>query len=35
MLVLENVHSGYGQVEVLKGVSLEIKKGEYAAIIGA
>ena len=35
MLVLENVRSGYGQVEVLKGVSLEIKKGEYAAIIGA
>jgi branched-chain amino acid transport system ATP-binding protein len=35
VLVLENVRSGYGQVEVLKGVSLEIKKGEYAAIIGA
>jgi branched-chain amino acid transport system ATP-binding protein len=35
MLVLENVHAGYGQVEVLKGISLEVKSGEYVAVIGA
>jgi branched-chain amino acid transport system ATP-binding protein len=35
VLALEGVHAGYGQVEVLKGLSLEIKNGEYVAIIGA
>ena len=35
MLVLESVHAGYGQVEVLKGISLEVKSSEYVAIIGA
>ena len=34
MLALESVHAGYGQVQVLKGLSLEIRKGEYVAIIG-
>jgi branched-chain amino acid transport system ATP-binding protein len=32
---LENVNAGYGQVQVLKGISLEVNKGEYVAIIGA
>ena len=35
MLFLENVHAGYGQVEVLKGISLEVKSREYVAVIGA
>lgn len=35
MLVLENVRAGYGLVEVLKGISLEVKNGEYVAVIGA
>ena len=35
MLALEGVHAGYGQVEVLRGINLEINKGEYVAIIGA
>ena len=35
MLVLDKVRAGYGQVEVLKGVSLEIKNREYVAVIGA
>ena len=35
MLVLDKVRAGYGQVEVLRGVSLEIKNGEYVAVIGA
>ncbi len=35
MLVLDNIHAGYDQVEVLKGISLEVKSGEYVAVIGA
>jgi polar amino acid transport system ATP-binding protein len=32
---LTNVHKSYGEVEVLKGVSLEVAAGEVVAIIGA
>ena len=35
MLTLEKVHAGYGQVEVLRGISLEVKNEEYVAVIGA
>lgn len=35
MLRLENVHASYDLIEVLRGVSLEVKKGEIATIIGA
>ena len=35
MLRLENIHTSYEIIEVLHGVSLEVKKGEIATIIGA
>jgi branched-chain amino acid transport system ATP-binding protein len=35
MLTLNNVHTGYGPIEVLKGISLEVKEGEIVTIIGA
>ena len=35
MLKLENVHAGYGPIDVLKGVSLEVAKGEIVAVLGA
>ncbi|MCC7203384.1 MAG: ABC transporter ATP-binding protein [Nitrospirae bacterium] len=35
MLRLENVHASYEAIEVLKGISLEVKKGEIVTIIGA
>ena len=35
MLRLENVHAGYGPVDVLKGISLEVNVGEIVTILGA
>lgn len=35
ILEIDNVVSGYGEIEVLKGVSLRIGRGEIASIIGA
>ena len=35
MLVLEDVHTHYGKIEALHGVSVEIKKGEIVSLIGA
>ncbi len=35
MLRLENVRSGYGDVDILKGVSLEIQDSEIVTIVGA
>ena len=35
MMVLSNIHSGYGPVPVLKGISLNIHEGEVVALIGA
>lgn len=35
MLRLENVCASYGQVPALHGVSLEVKRGEMVALIGA
>ncbi|WP_022666681.1 ATP-binding cassette domain-containing protein [Desulfospira joergensenii] len=35
ILELKNVHSGYGSIKALKGVSLKVIPGEIVAIIGA
>ena len=34
MIIAKNIHKYYGDVEVLKGVNLTIKKGEIVAIVG-
>ena len=34
MIIGKNIHKYYGNVEVLKGVDLHIKKGEIVAIVG-
>lgn len=34
MIEASNIHKFYGELEVLKGVSLKIKKGEIVAIVG-
>jgi len=35
MIRAENIHKAYGSLEVLKGISLEIKKAEIVSIVGA
>jgi len=35
MLKIENLHGGYGNVDVLQGVSLEVARGSVVALIGA
>jgi branched-chain amino acid transport system ATP-binding protein len=35
MLVLENVNVYYGAIHALKGISLEVKKGEIVTLIGS
>ncbi|MEH2506556.1 branched-chain amino acid transport system ATP-binding protein [Bradyrhizobium sp. AZCC 1578] len=35
MLEVSNLHSAYGRIEVLKGVSLEMRTGEVVALIGS
>jgi branched-chain amino acid transport system ATP-binding protein len=35
LLRLENVRAGYGPIEVLKGISLEVGEGEIVTLIGA
>ena len=34
-LELKNLRAGYGQIEVLHGVSLHVKQGEIVSILGA
>ena len=35
MIKAEDIHKSYGSLEVLKGISLDIKKGEIVSIVGA
>ncbi|MDB5017016.1 MAG: lolD 1 [Mucilaginibacter sp.] len=35
MLKAKNIHKSYGQLQILKGVDLEVKKGEIVTIVGA
>src|SRR5688500_18850273 len=35
MLTLQNVSSGYGAIEALKGIHLHVEKGEIVTLIGA
>jgi branched-chain amino acid transport system ATP-binding protein len=35
MLQLENVHTSYGNVKALKGISLNVQSGEIVTVIGA
>jgi branched-chain amino acid transport system ATP-binding protein len=35
LLRIENVRAGYGPIEVLKGISLEVNQGEIVTMIGA
>ncbi|MBN7770684.1 ABC transporter ATP-binding protein [Marinobacter daepoensis] len=35
MLALEDVHTHYGKIEALHGVSVEVNKGEIVSLIGA
>jgi branched-chain amino acid transport system ATP-binding protein len=35
LLQIENLHAGYGDLEVLHGIDLEVNEGEIVALIGA
>jgi branched-chain amino acid transport system ATP-binding protein len=35
LLALEDVHAGYGSVDALRGISLEVAEGEIVTVIGA
>ncbi len=35
LLELADIHSGYGEIEVLKGISIRVRPGEIVSIIGA
>ena len=34
LLEVENIHAGYGKIEILKGVSLQVEAGHVVSIIG-
>ncbi len=35
MLKLQNIHTHYGKIEALRGISLEVNQGEIVSLIGA
>jgi len=35
MLVVDNIHTYYGKIHALKGISLEVEQGEIVTLIGA
>ena len=35
MIRLTGIHKSFGQLEVLKGIDLHIKEGEFVSIVGA
>ena len=35
MLKVDNIHTFYGQIEALKGISIEVREGEIVTLIGA
>lgn len=35
MIQVKNLHKRFGEVEVLKGVSLEVRRGELISVVGA
>jgi branched-chain amino acid transport system ATP-binding protein len=35
MLTIKNLHAGYGKIEVLHGISIEVKKGQVVTLIGS
>lgn len=35
LLKIDNIHTSYGKIEALKGVSLKVKEGEIACLLGA
>ena len=34
MINIKNLHKSFGDLEVIKGIDLEIKKGEIVTIVG-
>jgi lipoprotein-releasing system ATP-binding protein len=34
MIKAKNIHKSFGEVKVLRGVNLHIKKGEVVAVVG-
>ncbi|MFM7400717.1 MAG: ATP-binding cassette domain-containing protein, partial [Bacteroidota bacterium] len=34
VLTASNIHKSYGSLEILKGVNLEVQKGEIVSIVG-
>ena len=35
MIKIENIHKSYGNVQVLKGINLNVSQGEIISIVGA
>ena len=35
MLEIRDLHAGYGQIEVLRGINLEVGAGEIVAVLGS